>query len=144
MGLPCSSVLWVGVVVIVLPIVLMGLFLGLPLLKRMLREYVQVGHEHLLSYPYLPTHPPFMMIFSSYLTLYEVVSESSWTGRLERELQIVQLSATRCSCIAILWVSLVSYAAITLRVASEQGFVIDVFVIVSVRKLLGIPSYNPP
>jgi hypothetical protein len=26
---------------------------------------------------------------------------------------MVQLSATRCSCIAILWVSLVSFAAIT-------------------------------
>jgi hypothetical protein len=36
------------------------------------------------------------------------------TGRLERELQMVQLSATLCSCIAILWVSLVSFVAITL------------------------------
>jgi hypothetical protein len=35
------------------------------------------------------------------------------TGRLGRELKIVQLSATRCSCTAILWVSLVSFAAIT-------------------------------
>jgi hypothetical protein len=33
---------------------------------------------------------------------YEVVSKSFRTGRLERELQMVQLSATRCSCIAIL------------------------------------------
>jgi hypothetical protein len=39
------------------------------------------------------------------------VSKSFRTGRLERELQMVQLSATRCSCIAILWVSLVSFAA---------------------------------
>jgi hypothetical protein len=30
------------------------------------------------------------------------VIQSFWTGRLERELQMVQLSATRCSCIAIL------------------------------------------
>jgi hypothetical protein len=40
-----------------------------------------------------------------YLTqsaMYEGVSKSFRTGRLERELQMVQLSATRCSCIAIL------------------------------------------
>jgi len=37
---------------------------------------------------------------------YEGVSKSFRTGRPERELQMVQLSATRCSCIAILWVSL--------------------------------------
>jgi hypothetical protein len=30
------------------------------------------------------------------------VSKSFRTGRLERELQMVQLSATKCSCIAIL------------------------------------------
>jgi hypothetical protein len=35
-------------------------------------------------------------------TMYEGVSKSSRTGRLERELQMVQLSATRCSRIAIL------------------------------------------
>jgi len=32
----------------------------------------------------------------------EDVSKCFRTGRLERELQMVQLSATRCSCIAIL------------------------------------------
>jgi hypothetical protein len=32
---------------------------------------------------------------------YEGVSGSFWTGRQERELQMVQFSATRCSCIAI-------------------------------------------
>jgi hypothetical protein len=37
---------------------------------------------------------------------------------------MVQLSATRCSCIAILWVSLVSFAAITLRIASQRVFVV--------------------
>jgi hypothetical protein len=41
-------------------------------------------------------------------------------GRLERELKMVQLSATRCSCIAILYVSLVSFATITLCVASQR------------------------
>jgi hypothetical protein len=58
------------------------------------------------------------------------------TGRLERELQMVQLSATRCSCIAILWVSLVSFTAITLCVASQRVFMVVYFVIESVRKLL--------
>jgi hypothetical protein len=53
-----------------------------------------------------------------YRNLYEAVSKSFRTGRLERELQMVQLSATRYSCIAILWVSLVCFAAITLCVAS--------------------------
>jgi hypothetical protein len=36
------------------------------------------------------------------LSTYEDVSQSSRTGRLERELKMVQLSATKCSCIAIL------------------------------------------
>jgi hypothetical protein len=38
-------------------------------------------------------------------------------------MQMVQLSATRCSCIAILWVSLASFAAITLYVASQRVFI---------------------
>jgi hypothetical protein len=50
------------------------------------------------------------------------VTKSFRTGRLERELQMVQLSATRCSSIAIIWVSLVSFAAITLCVASQRVF----------------------
>jgi hypothetical protein len=61
-----------------------------------------------------------------FLNTYEGVSKSFQTGRLEQELQMVQLSATRCSCIAILWVSLVSFAAITLRVASQRVFIIVV------------------
>jgi hypothetical protein len=47
------------------------------------------------------------------------VSKSFRTDRLELEPQMVQLSATRCSCIAILRVSLVSFSAITLCVASQ-------------------------
>jgi hypothetical protein len=47
---------------------------------------------------------------------YEGISKSFRTGRLERELQMVQLPATKCSCIIILSVSLVSFAAITLCV----------------------------
>jgi hypothetical protein len=79
--------------------------------------------------------------------LYEGLSKSFRTGRLERELQMIQLSATRCSCIAILWVSLVSFAAVTLRVVSLRVFIIVVvvvvyFVIDSVRKLLNTPSCN--
>jgi hypothetical protein len=65
------------------------------------------------------------------------------TGRRERELQMVQLSATRCSCIPILWVSLVSFAAITLCVTFQRVLVVVVtiyFVIDSVRKLLDTPS----
>jgi len=50
--------------------------------------------------------------------LYDGVSKSFRTDRLERELQTVELSATRCSYIAILWVSLVSFAVIILCVAS--------------------------
>jgi ABC-type siderophore export system fused ATPase/permease subunit len=74
---------------------------------------------------------------------YEGVSKISQTGRLERELHMVQLSATRCSYIAILWASLVSFTAIILCVASQRVFIVAVvvvvvvvhFVIYSVRKL---------
>jgi hypothetical protein len=62
----------------------------------------------------------------------EGVSKSFRTGRLERELQMVQLSTTRCNCIVILWVSLVSSAAITLCVASQRVFVVVVVVVVVV------------
>jgi hypothetical protein len=74
--------------------------------------------------------------------MYEDISRSFQTGLLERELQMIQLSATRCSCIAILWVRLVSFAAISLCVASWRVFIISVvyFVIDSVRKLLDISS----
>jgi hypothetical protein len=73
----------------------------------------------------------------------EGLSKSFWTGRLERELQMIQLSATRCSCIAILWVSLVSFAAITLWRGQKRVIpkVSVYFIIDSVRKLLDTPSY---
>jgi hypothetical protein len=61
---------------------------------------------------------------TKYSDVYEGVSKSFRTGRLARELKIVQLSATMCSCIAILWVSLVGFAAITLCVASERVFIV--------------------
>jgi hypothetical protein len=55
----------------------------------------------------------------------------------------VQLSATRCGCIAILYVSLVNFAAITLCVASQREIpkVSVYFFIESVQKLLDTPSY---
>jgi hypothetical protein len=64
--------------------------------------------------------------------LYEGVSKSFRTGRLEREPKMVQLSATRCSFIAII-----------LCVASQRVFllVIVYFVIDSVRKLLDTPFH---
>jgi len=40
------------------------------------------------------------------------IQKSFWTGRLDRELQMLPLSATRCSYIAILCVSLVSFTTI--------------------------------
>jgi hypothetical protein len=75
--------------------------------------------------------------------IYEGVSKSFRTGRLEQELQMVQFSATRCSCIAILWVSLVNFASITLCVASQWVFIVVsvYFVMDSVRKLLDTSSY---
>jgi hypothetical protein len=77
----------------------------------------------------------------SFIT-YESVPKSFRTGRLERKLQMVQLSATRCSCVAILWVSLVNFDAITLCVASQRVFIVVTvhFIIDSVRKLLDTPS----
>jgi hypothetical protein len=73
--------------------------------------------------------------------VYDGVSKSFRTGRLERELQMVQLSATRCSCIAILGVSLLRFDAITLCVATQRVFIVVYFVIDSVRKILDTPSY---
>jgi hypothetical protein len=54
---------------------------------------------------------------------------------------MLQLSATRCSCIATLLVGIVSFAAITLCVASQRVFIVVHFVIDSVRKLLDTLSH---
>jgi hypothetical protein len=74
-------------------------------------------------------------------TTYKGVSKSFRAGCLEQELQMVQLCATRCSFIAILWGSLVSFVTITLCVASQWVFIFTVvyFIIDSVRKLLDTP-----
>jgi len=76
--------------------------------------------------------------------IYEGVSKSFRTGSLERELQMVQHSATRRSYIAVLWVGLVSFPAITVCVVIQRVFIFVVvyFVIDSVRKLLDTPSLN--
>jgi hypothetical protein len=83
-----------------------------------------------------------VLIFTFYR--YEGVPKSFWTGRLERELKMVHLSATRSSCTPILCVSLVSFVAITLCVASQRVFIVvnAYFVIDSVRKRLDSPSYE--
>jgi hypothetical protein len=74
---------------------------------------------------------------------YEGISKSFRNGRLEQELQMVQLYGTRCSYITILWVSLIRFVAITLCVAFQWVFTVVVyFVIDSVRKLLDTPSYS--
>jgi hypothetical protein len=72
--------------------------------------------------------------------MYEGVTKSFRTGRLERELKMVQLSAIRCSCIAIILVSLVSFAAITLCVTSQLVFIVVYFVTDSVQKLFDTSS----
>jgi hypothetical protein len=84
--------------------------------------------------------PPGKFIGSA--LMYEGVTKSFRTGCLVRALQMIQFSATRCSCTAILWVSLVSFAAIILCVASQRAIpkVSVYFLIGSVRKLLDTPS----
>jgi hypothetical protein len=56
--------------------------------------------------------------------VYKSVSRSFRTGSLKREMQMIQLSTNRCSYIAVLWVSLVSFAFITLCVASQRVFIV--------------------
>jgi hypothetical protein len=55
---------------------------------------------------------------------------------------MIYLSATRCNCIATLLVSLVSFVATTLCVASQRVFIVVDFVIDSVRKLFDTPPYK--
>jgi hypothetical protein len=77
------------------------------------------------------------------LNVYEGISKSFRTGRQKRELQMVQLSATTSNRIAILWVSLVFFAAITFCVAHQRVFIVVsvYFFVDSVRKLSDTPSY---
>jgi hypothetical protein len=62
--------------------------------------------------------------------MYEGVSKSFRTDHLAQELQMIQLSAIRYSCIAILWVRLVIFATITLCIASGVFIVVVVVVVV--------------
>jgi hypothetical protein len=76
--------------------------------------------SHVYRNPVLKVTPKREGVSSGYGE-YGDVSKSFRTGHLERELQMVQLSATRCSSIAILWVSLVSFAVITLCVKNRDS-----------------------
>jgi hypothetical protein len=58
------------------------------------------NHNHCKQFTDLPN--PFVVgVTSAKFGLYAYVSKSFRTGRLERELQMVRLFATRCSCVAI-------------------------------------------
>jgi hypothetical protein len=96
--------------------------------------------RHQISYAYKISSLTIYIHARAHICLiqYEGVSQSFRTGRVEWELQMVQLSATKCSCIATLWVSIVSFAAITLFVASQRVFIVVslYFFIDSVRKRL--------
>jgi hypothetical protein len=96
---------------------------------------MKLPHEDISS---SPSCCPVRFFFFFQRKCYGALSKSFRTGRL----QIVQLSATRCSSISILWVNLVSFAAINLCVVSQLVFIVIVvyFVIESVRKLLDTPS----
>jgi hypothetical protein len=97
----------------------------------------QPSHYTDWAIPTLPTQ----FITSEFREPTKSVSKSFRTGLLEQELQMVQLSATRCSWITILWVSLGSFASITFCVVSQRVFIVVVyFVIDSVRKLMDTPS----
>jgi hypothetical protein len=80
-------------------------------------------------------------IWGSEVLSYEGVSLSFQTSRLERELQMVQLSITGCSCITILWVSLVNFASIALCVPSTSVYCCY-FLIDLARKPLDTTSYS--
>jgi hypothetical protein len=72
--------------------------------------------------PILPSIQPSVFNPSVYLTIHSAIRRCiqkfpDWPP--ERALQMVQLSPTRCSYIAILWVSLVSFAIIILCIASH-------------------------
>jgi hypothetical protein len=71
--------------------------------------------------------------------VYKVVSKSFRTGRLERELQMVQLSATRCSCIAILVSQSSDFCRHNPLCCFSTSAYYCYFVIDSIRELLDKP-----
>jgi hypothetical protein len=93
---------------------------------------LQAGHLNLIT---------FLILQMLVAALYEGVSKSFRTGRLARELRMLQLSASRYSRLAILWVSLASFSVIILCVPSQRVFVVVYFIIDSVRELLDTHSY---
>jgi hypothetical protein len=95
-------------------------------LKRILRKYVrwtELGSLlcGLLFQQWLSTEFYTVTKFMVTTRAYPKVSGLAAWGQ---ELHMIQLSATRCSCIAILWVNLVSCATITLCVASQRLFIV--------------------
>jgi hypothetical protein len=96
-----------------------------------------------------PYTPYFFMIHFNIIFPPTSVSKSFRTCRLERELQMVQLSAARCSCIAILWLSIVSFDAITFMLLLECLFL---FISLSTQsgnfwihpRILGPPKWSLP
>jgi hypothetical protein len=106
-----------------------------PLIHPVAQRYTtELSQLHIYIYVYVYIY--------IYTYIHASVSKSFRTGRLKPKLQMVQLSATRCSCITILWVSLVSFAAITLCVASQRAFIVVVyFNNDSVWKLVDTSSY---
>jgi hypothetical protein len=107
-------------------------------ISRWLSRLFQENGEAVLYVSGAPIHCSELSYSNWFHNTYEGVSKSFRTGSLERELQTILLSATRCSCIAILWVSLVSFAAITLSVDFQRVFiVVSVYIVIdSVRELL--------
>jgi hypothetical protein len=109
------------------------------------KERIWNTHTHPSIHPSIHTyihtsihpsiHPSIHIYIHTYIHTYNYigVSKRFRTGRQERELQMVQLSATRCSCIAILWVSLVSFAATTLCVPSQRVLLLLSFISLSTK-----------
>jgi hypothetical protein len=93
-------------------------------------------HLHSVSSVYVK------LVFIIVNNTYESKSRSFRIASLERELQIVQLSATRCSCIAILWVSLVSFAATTLYVASQREYIIIIIIIIIIILFISLSTQS--
>jgi hypothetical protein len=60
------------------------------------------GFQIKIVYAFLISPSMLQISFFKDYFKYEGVSKSFWTGRLQLELQMVRLSATRCSCVNIL------------------------------------------
>jgi hypothetical protein len=86
----------------------------------------------------------FISHFRVSINTYQAISKfPNWPPGVRTANGTAFCSDTRCNCIAILSVSLVSFAAVTLCVASQGVFIVVsvYFIIDSVRKLLDKLSY---